>query len=151
MSHPSCSFKCYSMYVMSLLATLLRVFITKTIIISERRHGDRILISITHTRIQLEIICTTASRKYAHPWKYTHPSFSLQVIAKRPLLLESMPRQRTKIIFSSMHNDEICSRLIIIILYACVWQQADALEQQQLKRMQSGSSNWSRHNQGVSS
>ena len=37
------------------------------------------------------------------------PSFSLKVIAKGHLLLESMPTQQTKIICSNVHSDEIHS------------------------------------------
>jgi len=43
------------------------------------------------------------------PKKYAHPPFSQKVIAKGDLLLKSMPTQHTKIIGSSMRNDEICS------------------------------------------
>jgi len=41
--------------------------------------------------------------------KYAHPPFSLKVIAKGHVLLESMPTQQTKKICSSMHIDEIRS------------------------------------------
>ena len=49
---------------------------------------------------------TVASRKYAHLRKYAYPPFSLKVIAKGHLLLESTP---TQLICSSMHSDEIRS------------------------------------------
>ena len=54
-----------------------------------------------------QISSTVASRKHAHPRKYTHPSFWLK--AKGHLLLESTPTQQTKMVCSSMQSDEICS------------------------------------------
>ena len=88
--------------------------------------------------------CTAVSQKYAHP------PFLLQVIAKGPLLLKSMPTQQTKIICSSMHNHETCSvtmceliMLRVCVITSCILASAaeeDAVGEQQLKRMQSGSS-----------
>ena len=65
------------------------------------------------------------------------PPFSLQVIAMGHLLLESMPTQQTKTVDSSMHNDEICSVCVGTRAPAA---EADAIREQQLRRMQSGSS-----------
>ena len=59
--------------------------------------------------VEMPWTCTVGSQKYAHPRKYAHSPFSLKVIAKGHLLLESMPTQQTKIICSSMHSDEIRS------------------------------------------
>ena len=42
---------------------------------------------------------TVVSQKYAHPQKYTHPPFLLQVTAKGHLLLESTPTQQAKTIY----------------------------------------------------
>ena len=64
---------------------------------------------MTYEMLLLEQCSTVASRKYAHPQKYTNPPFLLKVIAKGHLLLESTPTQQTKIICSSMHSDEIRS------------------------------------------
>ena len=91
--------------------------------------------------------CTTStvdSLKYAHPRKYTHPPFLLKVIAKGHLLLEIMPTQQTKTICSSMHNDECVVYVWANYTLYCVCViTSNTLKEQQLKRMQSGSSSQS--------
>ena len=70
-------------------------------------------------KLAREHVTTVVSQKYAQTQKYAHPSFSLQVIAKGPLLLESTLTQETKIC-SSMHIDEIstvCLGLLYLVLH----------------------------------
>jgi len=49
-------------------------------------------------------------------------------------------------IFRGVGLDWWCATLVLT-LCTCVWSQAEAIEEQQLKRKQSGSSSWSGHNQ----
>ena len=67
--------------------------------------------------LQSEEAYTIASQEYAHPRNYAHPPFSLEVVAKCHLLLESTLTQQTKIICSSMQSDEISS---VRSVYVCV-------------------------------
>jgi len=45
----------------------------------------------------------------------------MQVIAKGHLLLKITPTQQTKILCSSMHNDEICSVTMRLLYSVYVW------------------------------
>ena len=49
--------------------------------------------------------------------KIRPPPFSLQVIARGHLLLESTPTQQTKSIGSSMHNNEICTVCVGLLYF----------------------------------